>query len=49
MYRILLILQLHVLHVRQNPLEDTFGLSLMVESLADGGLDELPAITSLFD
>lgn len=49
MYGILLILQLHVLHVRHNPLEDTFGLSLMVESLADGGLDELPAFTSLFD
>lgn len=46
MYWILLILQLHVLHVRHNPLEDTFGLSLMVESLADGGLDKLPAFTS---
>ncbi|XP_026104479.1 ELKS/Rab6-interacting/CAST family member 1-like [Carassius auratus] len=49
MYGILLILQLHVLHVRHNPLEDTFGLSLMVESVADGGLDELPAFTSPFD
>lgn len=45
MYGVLLIFQLHLLHVRHNPLEDTFGFSLMAESLADGELEELPAFT----
>lgn len=44
MYGILLILQLHVLHVRHNPLEDTFGLSLMVESLADGRIGPVAGV-----